>query len=477
MTQPLTLHPDRLLPDTPSRRAIARELLDGIEALPIYSPHGHVPVEWFDADFRFGNAADLLLTPDHYLLRMLASQGHRYEDLGVSGAGSAGIAAPREAFRTLAANYHLYLGTPSRTWLDHALSSVLSVEQRLSAETADAIFDQVTETVATPEFAPRALLGRFGVRVLSTTDSAVDDLSRHHRLAKELAGQCRVIPTFRPDSVTNPEHPDFARDIARLGEQTGQNLSDWASYLEALRQRRAAFIAAGATATDHGFDTPHTLTLPMADCQTLLDAALSGRATKDQAAQFRAQMLTEMARMSADDGLVMQIHAGSWRNYAPDIQSRFGQDMGYDIPRPLNWAAGLKPMLDELGFHPNLRIILYTLDESGYGRELAPLAGAFPTLRLGAPWWFFDSPAGMARQFDQVVETAGFHNLAGFVDDTRALLSIPARHDVYRRSVAAFLSQQVGEHQMGMQDAHAVARALAVELVQDSYRLNNTNEG
>ena len=471
MSQPLILNPDRLLPGDPGTRAIARDLLAGVQHLPIISPHGHVPVEWFDEDFRFGDATDLLIRPDHYLLRMMASQGFRYEDLGLAGDGSDDVASSRAAFRNFAQSYHLFLGTPSRSWLDHALSTVLGVTQTLSAETADEIFDQVTETVATPEFAPRALVQKFGVSNLATTDSAVADLSRHHQLAEADTGECRIIPTFRPDSVTDPQHPDFASDIRKLAELTGHDIAQWPEYLAALQARRADFIAAGATATDHGFETPDTADLPTSECQALLDLALAGRISADQAAAFRAQMLMEMARMSAEDGLVMQIHAGSRRNYAPSVMSRFGLDKGYDIPAQVDWAKGLKPMLDQLGFHPGLRIILYTLDEAGYGRELAPLAGAFPTLHLRAPWWFFDSPLGMARQFEAVVETAGFYNLAGFVDDTRALLSIPARHDVYRRAAASFLARLVNAHQIGLEDAHELAKALTTGLIHDSYRL------
>lgn len=465
------LHPDRLLPAAQPQRGIARTILDSVGHLPIVSPHGHVPIAWFDRDFRFGDATDLLIRPDHYLLRMFCSLGFRYEDFGVAGDGSRQVADARSAFRTFARNYHVFLGTPSRMWLDHALTQVLGIDVPLTGDTADRVFDRIGDRLGSPDFTPRALFARFGIEVLATTDSAVDDLGRHAALAADPDFHGRVIPTFRPDSVTDPEHRDFAADMARLADITGCDTARWDDYLSALRLRRAAFLDHGATATDHGFVTPDTASHDPATCQRLLDAALSGQATPDQAAAFRAQMLHEMARMSCEDGLVMQIHAGSWRNYAPSVRDAYGYDMGFDIPTTVNWARGLKPLLDDFGFHPNLRIILYTLDESGYGRELAPLAGAFPVLRLGAPWWFFDSPAGMARHFDAVVETAGFHNLAGFVDDTRAFLSIPARHDVYRRSVAAYLADLVASHRITTGQATDLAPLLAAGFARDSYRL------
>lgn len=472
--EPETLdHPDRLLDADPAVRGIARELLEAIETLPLVSPHGHVPIEWFDRDFRFTDATDLLIQPDHYLLRMFVSLGFRYEDLGVAGAGSREVADQRTAFRNFASNYHLFLGTPSRSWLDHSLSQVLGIREPLTGDTADNIYDRINGKLQLAEFTPRALFRRFGIEVLATTDSAVDDLGRHRDLAADPDFDGRVIPTFRPDSVTDPDHRDFASDMARLAEITGRDIARWPDYLNALRDRRAAFRDCGATATDHGFQSARTASHDMGECQALLDAALAGRATPEQAAAFRGQMLYEMARMSCDDGLVMQIHAGSWRNYAPSVYATYGPDKGFDIPTRVDWATGLKPLLDDFGFNPNLRMILYTLDESGYGRELAPLAGAFPVLRLGAPWWFFDSPGGMARHFDEVVETAGFYNLAGFVDDTRAFLSIPARHDVYRRAVASHLARLVSRHQLTADQALSLARALAADLARESYRLDS----
>ncbi|MEL6103530.1 MAG: glucuronate isomerase [Pseudomonadota bacterium] len=464
------LHPERLLPADPTIRATAKTLYERVSDAPLVCPHGHCDASWFVEDQPFPNATDLLITPDHYVLRMLASQGISYETLGVPRAdGSRAEVDPRAVFQFFANNYHLFAGTPSRVWLDHALYEVLGVPTRLKAETADTVFDHVNRQLAKPRFRPRALYQSFGIEVLATTDNATDPLDAHTRLKAQGFG--RIVPTFRPDALTDPCRSDFAPSMIALAEQTGEDVTNWAGFLNALKARRAVFLALGATASDHGVESPLTADLPVFECQVLLDKANAGTITSGEAKQFQAQMLTEMAAMSADDGLVMQIHAGSRRNYAPSVFERYGRDKGYDMPGAVAWTEGLKPLLDRFGFEPNLQLVLYTLDETAYGRELAPLAGAFPTVLLGAPWWFFDSPEGMRRYRSQVIETAGFFNTAGFVDDTRAFLSIPARHDVARRMDAGFLACLVAEHQLEIEEAEMLIEALATGLVRNAYKL------
>lgn len=469
------LHPDRLFPAQPAIRDIARALYEQVAEAPLVCPHGHCEASWFAEDAPFPNATDLLITPDHYILRMLASQGVSYEELGVPRAdGSRAAVDPREVFRLFARNYHLFAGTPSRIWLDHALVEALGVAEPLKPANADQVFDHVNEQLASPAFRPRALYKRFNIEVLATTDNATDTLDSHARLKAQGFG--RIIPTFRPDALTDPSRDDFAPSMAKLADQTGEDVSRWPGFLTALRARRAFFIGLGATATDHGVVTPATADLTAAQCQELLDKAHAGTLSGEEAALFQAQMLTEMTAMSVEDGLVMQIHAGARRNYAPSVFARYGRDKGYDLPGPTNWADGLKPLLDRYGFEPKLQLVLYTLDETAYARELAPLAGAFPTIMLGAPWWFFDSPEGMRRYRSQVIETAGFYNTAGFVDDTRAFLSIPARHDVARRMDASFLASLVTEHQITMDEASVLIEELATGLSRRAYRLGTPTE-
>ncbi len=465
------LNEDRLFPSDPNVRNTARQIFEDIRSAPLLSPHGHCQAEWFLPDFRFGNAAELLIAPDHYLLRMLLSQGVSYEELGVTEKSSKAAAKPRDAFRTFAANYYLFRGTPSRLWLDHALYEVLGVSTALKSETADKIYDEINEKLASEEFSPYELLKRFGVEILSTTDEATASLENHKALSELSDMKANILPTFRPDALTDPENPNFAASILLLAKQTGRDIGRWTDYLDALRDRRAFFISHGATATDHGFPTARTLDLPDTRCQELLDKALSGTCTAKEADDFRGQLLFEMAKMSAGDGLVMQIHAGARRNYSPEIFRKFGLDKGFDIPSRSNWADDLKPLLDTFGFNRNLRVVLYTLDETAYARELAPLAGAFPILRLGASWWFFDSERGMKRYFEEVRETAGYYNMAGFVDDTRALLSIPGRHDVYRRCLASHLAEMVATHQINAYEAVEIASDLTGRLVRETYNL------
>jgi len=470
VSEALTLHPDRLFPADDRTRSIARDLHKSVSNLPIVSPHGHTDPSWFATNERFANAAELLVVPDHYLLRMLYSQGVSLESLGVSALGGETAAEPREAWRCFAEHYHLFRGTPSRLWLDWIFVEVFGLEVRLSAATADLYFDHIDEALGKPDFRPRALFDRFGIEVLATTESPLDPLD-HHRAIRESGWKGRVITAYRPDPIMDPEFPGFAENLRCFGDIAGEDVSTFDGYLRAHEKRRAAFRAAGATSTDHGHPTPFTADLPGADAEALYAKISGGDFSAAEAELFRGQMLTEMARMSLEDGMVMQIHPGAWRSHNPWLLGEYGRDKGADIPVPTEYVRNLKPLLDRFGNDVRLTIILFTLDETTYSRELAPLAGHYPALRLGPPWWFHDSPEGMRRFREQATETAGFCNTAGFVDDTRAFLSIPARHDVARRMDCAFLARLVAEHQIEEDEAFEVARQLAYDLVKTAYAL------
>jgi glucuronate isomerase len=443
---------------------LSEDLYSGIAGLPIVSPHGHCDPSWFSENVAFPDPARLLVVPDHYLFRMLYSQGVPLEELGL-GAGS--NRDGRDIFRTFAAHWHLFLGTPSRIWMEQVLRSLFGVTAPLNAETSDQIYNQIAECLARPEFRPRALFQRFGIEVLATTDHALDGLG-HHAAIRASGWNGRVVPTFRPDSLIDPNPPDFRRDLALLGAMTGEDVEDFDGYLAAIRARRDMFIALGAAATDHAIDVLDTT--PVAEPEKLYQSVRKGAGEAERRA-FHAHMLTVMAEMSLDDGLVMQLHAGSRRNTNPLIFETFGPDKGADIPVATDWVRGLGPLLERVGNRADFRLILFTLDESTYTRELAPMAGHWPCLRVGPPWWFHDSPAGIARYLDRVVETAGYWNLAGFNDDTRAFLSIPARHDLWRRGVAVHLSAQVGRGYFSKTTAEELAGLLAVDLARDTYRL------
>jgi len=461
------LHDDRLFPADPETRSIARRLYDGIRELPILSPHGHTQAAWFAKNQAFPDPAALFIQPDHYVHRMLYSQGVSLDDLEI---GVAKISDPRKVWRIFAEHYYLFRGTPTRLWLDYAFQELFGLEERLSAQTADVYFDTIAAKLATPEFLPRALYEQFRIEALATTDSALDSLAEHKAIrASGWTG--RVLPTFRPDSVVDPAFAGFAENVAKLGEQTGEDSSKWKGYLAALRHARERFRVLGCTATDHGHPTANTADLSGSACAALFGKVIAGRSGADEDELFRAQMLTEMARMSLDDGLVMQIHPGSVRNHNLQLFEKFGRDMGADIPMQTNYVEGLRPLLNLFGNEKALTIILFTLDESTYSRELAPLAGHYPCLRLGPPWWFLDSPEGMMRFRELVTETAGFYNTVGFNDDTRAFLSIPARHDVARRVDCAFLARLVAEHRLGEDEAFELAQDLTNGLVRRAYRL------
>jgi glucuronate isomerase len=460
----MLIHEDRLFPADHGTREIAKALYEKVRALPIISPHGHTQAAWFAKNEPFPDPAKLFVQPDHYVYRMLYSQGVSLEDLEI---GRAVMKDPRGVWRIFARHYYLFRGTPTRIWLDFCFQELFGLEERLSETNADLYFDTISEALKTKEFLPRALYERFGLEVLATTDSPLDSLADHSAI-RDSGWKARILPTFRPDSVVDPDFDGFAGNIARLGEMTGEDTASWGGYLAALRVTRERFKRLGCTATDHGHPTAQTANLSAAEAAELFGKVLIG---KGDAELFRAQMLTEMARMSLEDGLVMQIHPGSVRNHNHLIFQRYGRDMGADIPAPTNYVQALRPLLDAFGNEPGLSIILFTLDESTYSRELAPLAGHYPCLKLGPPWWFHDSPEGMMRFRESVTETAGFYNTVGFNDDTRAFLSIPARHDMARRVDCAYLARLVSEHRLEEDEAAELAHALAYGLAKQAYRL------
>jgi len=463
----MLIHEDRLFPAEPKVRSIARSLYEQVRHLPIVSPHGHTQAVWFAKNEPFPDPAKLFVQPDHYVYRMLYSQGVSMDDLEI---GQAVMQNPRKVWRIFASHYHLFRGTPTRMWLDFAFQELFGLTERLSEKTADTYFDTIAGKLETAEFLPRALFERFNLEVLATTDSPLDSLEDHAAIRmSEWKG--RIVPTFRPDPVVDPEFAGFAKNVAELGAKSGEDTATWDGYLRALRKTRERFKKLGCTATDHGHPTAQTADLPKAEAEKLFEKVRTGKASAAEQELFRAQMLTELAQMSLEDGLVMQIHPGSVRNHNRKVYEKYGRDTGADIPRATNYVDALRPLLDRFGNESKLTIILFTLDETTYSRELAPLAGHYPSLRLGPPWWFHDSPEGMMRFREQATETAGFYNTVGFNDDTRAFLSIPARHDVARRVDCAFLARLVAEHRLDEEEAHEVAHELAYGLVKKAYRL------
>jgi glucuronate isomerase len=463
----MILNEDRLFPAEPNTRSIARRIYSRISGLPIISPHGHTNPRWFAENEPFPDPAQLFVVPDHYVLRMLCSQGIPLEQVAIE---SASLEDSKRVWRIFAQHYHLFRGTPTRLWLDFAFQELFGLDARLTPANADVYFDSIVEKLRTPAFLPRSLFERFRLEVLATTDSPLDSLA-HHEAIRASGFRGRIIPTFRPDPVVDPDFPEFKENLGRLAQMTAADTSNWQGYLSALRRRRLEFKALGCTATDHGHPTAATADLSSDSAARLFHKVASGSGDRDERELFRAQMLTEMAAMSLDDGLVMQIHSGSLRNHNTQLFQRFGRDIGADIPTPTNYVQALRPLLDRFGNEPRLTIILFTLDESTYSRELAPLAGHYPCLRLGPAWWFHDSPEGMMRFREYTTETAGFYNTVGFNDDSRAFLSIPARHDVARRIDCSFLARLVAEHRIDEDEAYEIAADLAYGLALKAYGL------
>jgi glucuronate isomerase len=462
---------DLLFPAEAGARAVARDLYVAVKDLPIVSPHGHTDPRWYALDEPFPDPAQLLIVPDHYIFRMLFSQGIKLEDLGVPTLDGSPVETDgRTIWRLFAENYHLFRGTPTRLWFDYTLENLFGIEEPLTAATADVHYDTIASLLGTDAFRPRALFKRFNIEAIATTEGALDDL-KWHRMIRDSGWDGRVVTAYRPDSVVDPDFEGFAANLDKLGEITGCDTGTWAGYLYAHRKRRAFFKEFGATSSDHGHPTAETANLSDAAAEELFNRIRRGSEDERERRLFRAQMLTEMAKMSLDDGLVLQIHPGSVRNHSPAMMQKFGRDKGFDIPTRTDYVAALKPLLDAVGLEPGLSVIVFTLDETSYARELAPLAGVYPALKLGPAWWFHDSPEGMRRFREMTTETAGFYNTVGFNDDTRAFPSIPARHDVARRVDCAFLARLVSEHRLREDEAHELAQELAYTLAKKAYRL------
>ncbi|MDA8439527.1 MAG: glucuronate isomerase [Propionibacterium sp.] len=470
MAETLEVHPDRALPVDPDQRALARSIFARTQGLPLVSMHGHVEADVFADNRAFDDPARLLIVPDHYVTRMMVSQGVPLTDLGVPRSdGGPTEADPRAIWRRFCSNWKLYRGTPSRFWLEHELVTVFGVTSVPSEETADAIYDQIASVVAGPDFRPRQLLDRFNIEIISTTDPASSGLTHHRRLADAGYGE-RIVPTFRPDAVAYLDRPAWRDEVRRLGDAAGVEIGAYPHFLDALRRQRETFQRAGARASDHGHDHADTAPLDETVASALFTKALAGGPiTAEESRAFAGHMLFQFAAMARDDGLVMQIHTGVLRNHHSAMFAQHGADKGFDIPFGAEYTHALRPMLDAFGMDPGFRCILFTIDETVYSRELAPLAGVYPSVRLGAPWWFIDSPEGMRRFRETATETAGFYNMSGFVDDTRAFASIPARHDLSRRIDAGFLARLVLEHRLSEDEAYETAVDLAYRIPQAAY--------
>ena len=466
----LQLHPDRLLPADPTTRGIARRLYATVRDLPIISPHGHVPPEWISHDVPFGDPTSLLISPDHYVTRLLHAHGVPLESLGAGGTPLTPDQA-RAAWRALCTHWDAFRGTPSRFWLESELADIFGVTVRPSAATADTIYDQVAETLRGPDFRPRALLERFDIEVLATTDAPADDLAHHAAIRDDAAIATRVLPTFRPDRYLEPGRADWPGLVDALGIAADTDTGGYKGFIAALEDRRRHFIAHGAVSADHSHADVGTAPLEQIEAERIFTAARGGAATPDEATALRRHLLLEMARMSVEDGLVMTLHPGVFRNHHEPTHLQFGADVGCDIPMAMEFTRGLAPLLERYGTAAGFHLVLFTLDETVFSREIAPLAGFYPSVYAGAPWWFLDAPEAIRRYRGAVTETAGFGRTSGFIDDTRAFCSIPARHDMSRRLDCGYLAELVATHRLDEDEALATAHDLVAVNPKKAFKL------
>lgn len=472
MSERLILDENRFFDPDPTIRRIARELYERVKDFPIVAPHGHCDPAWFSENQPFPDPTELIIMPDHYVFRMLYSQGISLESLGIPARdGFAAETDHRRVWQIFGENFHLFNGTPTGVWLNHEFAGVFGIEEKLTGESATRIYDQIQKKLRAAEFLPRAMFDRFNIEVLTTTDSAESTLE-HHQKIKESDWRGNIVPSFRPDGVTDLSNPNWKKNIEALSEVSSIDIDSYRSFVTALENRREFFKSMGAVSTDQGVFSPYTHELSGNDADTIFLRALRGDVTSSDASAFTANMLMEMARMSVEDGLVMQIHPGSYRNHNKMIFERFGPDMGGDIPVQAEFTDNLSELLNKYGNDPRLNLIVFTLDETTYSRELAPLTGHYPALKLGPPWWFLDSIEGMTYFRQRVTETAGIYNTVGFNDDTRAFPSIPARHDLSRRIDSNFLASLVAKHIIDMNDARSMSEALAYHLAKKAYKLS-----
>lgn len=471
MSEPaLELHPDRLFPADPGVRDIARRLHDSVKDLPIISPHGHVPPEWLADDTPFSDPTTLLITPDHYVNRLMHSHGVELSQLGVNQAQFSDE-QKREAFRTLCSHWHIYRGTPVKYWFEHTFAEVFGITAKPSAETADRIYDQIAEALTTPEFTPRALYHKFNIEVMATTDDPCDDLAKHKQLIDDPSWDGRVLPAFRPDKYLEPARPDWNELTDRLGEVSGQDVDTYAGWVAAMENRRTYFKEHGATSTDHSHADARTDVLEDAEAERIYAAARKGQASVEECTALRRHMVTEQARMACEDGLTMTIHPAVYRNHDPEAFESYGADVGGDIPHAVEFTRALQPMLQRYGNHPNLNFVVFTMDETVYNRELGPLAGYYRSVYVGAPWWFIDAPETISRFRENTTISAGLLKTSGFIDDTRAFCSIPARHDMNRRLDAGFLANLVATHRLSEDEAMAGMYDTVVTCPREAFKL------
>jgi len=467
-------HEDRYFDPDPTTRNLARELYESTRALPIVSPHGHVEAAMLAANEPFADPASLIVTPDHYILRLLYSRGVSLESVGVRRLDDVTAIVetdPKKIWRTFAEHWHMFRATPTQAWIEYELHEVFGIDTPLSADSAGEVYDAIAERLQSPEFRPQALLKRFNIEFLATTDGATDSLESHAALRAANLG-ARIVPTFRPDALFAVGSAEWIKALKLFAEVSGDEIETYRDFIDGIRKRRAEFRNAGGTATDHAVVTPHSERLPDNDVERIFARALEGKANRHDQSRFESHMLMEMAALSSEDGLVMQLHAGALRNHNEQVYKRYGPNRGGDIPVATEFTRNLRQLLNAYGNDPRFRLIVFTLDESAYSRELAPLAGHYPAMLLGAPWWFHDSIEGMARFRRETTGTAGIENTAGFTDDTRAFCSIPARHDLSRRVDANYLAGLVARHTVSITDAREMARLLAYDLAKRAYRID-----
>lgn len=460
----MSMNSSKILPNDPQTKVLATRLYELIADLPIISPHGHVDPELLAKNEPFGNPTELFILKDHYVTRLLHSVGVDLSDIYKS-------SDPRKVWSIFYENYHVFSGTSSGYWFEETLRSIFAIKDLPSTENANRHYDLIASNLLEPAFLPKALAKRFNIEILATTDDPIDNLEYHREISKDSSFETKVVPTFRPDRYLDPRSIGWKENIEKLLAVVNLKENNYKNFISALEDRRQYFKQHGAFSSDHGVFEPYTCILDEKVASEIYQSALIGTASENELRDFAGHMLVEMARMATVDGLVMTIHAGVVRNHHEDTLKAFGPDTGHDLPVTCEWVQNLRPLLNAYGLSKNLKVVLFSLDETNWSREIAPLASFYPSVFIGAPWWFLDAPEAIQRFRASTVDIAGFYKGSGFIDDTRAFLSIPARHDLARRSDSAYLAKMVSEGRITFEQALKISVDLVTTIPRKAFNL------
>ncbi len=451
-------HADRLFPADLSTRMLARRLYESVRGLPLVCSGVVADPSWFAENPALPDPAQVFVQSDRQVWAILRGHGVAPGQLGVADDGASIAGDPASVWKVFAANYHAFRGTPTRLWHDHAFSTLFGLNERLSADNSDRFYTRVAECLAKPEFRPRALFQRFNIELLSALATPFDSLDPYLAARGSLKG--RLVPTYCPDRLVDANNPGFITALDRFAELTSTDAWTWKGYLDAHRQRRAQFKSAGALAISQFALAARTADLPAEDAEKLFAKIVSRDFSPAEGDLFRAQMATEMARMSLDDGLVLQLHLDTPPVHDPEQK----------VPPPMPSVDGLLPLLQRFRGEPGLRVVACQDGLSAQADELARLASEYACLFVSAGGSGGSEP--MRRFRAMSFQNAAFYKTLNALQGQR-FIALAALTDAIRRLDCAFLAEFVVAHRLDEDEAHAMAKDVAYGISKKVYHLSD----